>query len=191
MEAILSTIQTDTQVRRWFSFLISQPAVKSLLSNNTNTNKQYAGLKSILILQSLLSLSATIILLIIFFTKNYFLFLSFPLLIIPYYKLHFMEINCITQIAEQIVSTDFDQHDLKNKTLYQIGNLYNKKYGVPSLVNSIYNAERILFISLSLLTLFIIIFHNDIITSIIIALILFCAISQTLKSNLLYKHLKK
>lgn len=154
--------------------------VKTDISNTTK--KLYKKLKNILIIQALLCLSATTILLTILLAKYYFISVFLLLLFIPWHRVHCLEINCITEIAKEMVTADFEQNDFKNKTLYQIGNFYGKKYNIPSIVDSIYNSEQILHSVLFILTILIIIFPGNITALIIFTIMLFYISSRVLRT---------
>ena len=143
IDALLSTIRTDTQTYRWFTFAVLHPSIQSQIIKTTNTNKLYAHLKQILIYQRLAYMALTAFCGIAIASKNNLYFGLCLLLIYPLTALHNRKKNIIVHISQYLLSQDFDSSTIAQKTLYQISEFYAKRYNIPSLIDIISHYDRI------------------------------------------------
>ena len=143
METVLSSIETDRQVYRWFTFLIIQPQTKVKFLNSPEIKQEYLTLKKILINQTILYGALIVLLFIILPIKKLPYLLVFLTFIWPYWRLQSDKRKCIIRISRHMLSCDFEETELKRKTLYQITEHYSREYKIPSLVDIIYTSDRL------------------------------------------------
>jgi hypothetical protein len=60
------------------------------------------------------------------------------------YKLFIRKRAVVSQISRELLLLDFPGEALTQKTLYQIAEIYSRRYNIPSLVDTIYHWDRIL-----------------------------------------------
>ena len=142
--SLRSTIETDSQVFRWFLYLITHPTVKSELSVDKCTEEIYERLKRWIGGERILCLSILGLIIYIYFSKQYLLcylaILWFGLYLIVHQKIK----KYVTQISLSLISKDFKSAEFNKRTLYQIGEFYGHKYQIKSLVMAITSTENIL-----------------------------------------------
>ncbi len=143
METVLSSIETDRQVFRWFTFLIIQPQTKLKFLNSPEIKQEYLTLKKTLINQTILYGALIVLLFIILPIKKLPYLLVFLTFIWPYWRLQSDKRRCIIKISRHMLSCDFEETELKRKTLYQITEHYSREYKIPSLVDIIYTSDRL------------------------------------------------
>jgi len=143
LEALTSSIDTDKQVYRWFTLLVSQPSLRSKLTSIKKMKTTYQEIKKIISIQRLIFLFLLGSLLILIVLKQYFLLFLGLLFSYPLVVLHLKKKRCVMAISQHILSRDFEIEDLCKKTLYQICEIYSKKYKIPSLVDTIYAQDNI------------------------------------------------
>ncbi len=144
MSSLQSTIETDKHVFRWFMYLITEPAVKSDIILDQNTQKRYDQLKTTISYQRISCLFLLCLLFFTYYSKQYLLlFLGAALLcfcIILHQKIRKM----VSQISIHLISQDFQQSNFDQKTLYQIGEFYGRKYKIKSLVIAMTSVDAII-----------------------------------------------
>ena len=143
IEAIASSIETDEQVYRWFTFLIVQPALKANLLKEENAGELYAQFKKAALLQRTLYSFLLLCLCIIVFSKKFVYLGAGILFIYPLIKIHLKKKDCVVKISTLLLKHDFDMAELCQKTLYQLGEIYSRKYNIPSLVDTIYALDNV------------------------------------------------
>ncbi len=190
LEAILSSIETDEQVYRWFTLLIIQPEVVKHLASSTS-DQLYAKLKQFTVLQRTIYLACFLGLVAVIFWKK-FLYLTLGLIVIyPLYKIHKDKKKIVIEISSTLLQKDYEKNELSQKTLYQLCEIYSRKYNIPSLVDTIYaldNISRKAIIFTFIFTAFIYPLKVwQIFLSIFIAFLL---IQAVLKTSFIYKNLK-
>lgn len=191
LEAILSSIETDEQVYRWFSFLVVQSGVRESIFKTNNSQALYDELKKTNFLQGVLYLILFFALFLILFSKQ-FPYLLFGLVFIyPLLKVHNKKKKLIVSLSRNVLTQDFKPDELPQKTLYQIGEIYSRKYNIPSLVDTIYvldNTSRKAIIFAFVFTAFI---YPLKVWQITVSMILAYLLAQILiKTSIIYKHLK-
>jgi hypothetical protein len=151
LKTLLSSINNDYQVYRWFLFLIMSQQVRTKIKELPLWNALYSFLNRYIFIHWLVTtlfLSSLIIAI-----KHPFFLLFNIALIIPLYVLHRNKKRLVVQLAEALLKNDFSQTDLNQKTLYQIAEILSRNYKIPSLVDVIYNADQ--FIRKSVIFMFV------------------------------------
>ena len=135
--AIISSIESDYQVYRWFSFLVSQRAIQSRLSDSPESQAAYRGLKKARRHQAMIYFfgMAVVGFLVLRYGGRFLLVsaaFAYPLL-----RLYGMKKRCVGAIAGALLTKDFGPNELSRKTLYQICESYAQECGIPSLVDAL------------------------------------------------------
>ena len=130
LEAIVSTIKTDQQVLRWFLFLISQPVIQAKLKNTDQMATLYSNLKRTISRQRSLYQIIFCSGLFIFFLNQWIYFWLGIIALYPCIKLYRTKKSLVVKISSYLISSDFRGNDLSEKTLFQISELYSKKYQI-------------------------------------------------------------
>ncbi len=143
LEAIASSIDTDEQVFRWFNFLVTRPAISEHLTDVNHAATLYPRLRKILCLQLLLNVLIVGLLVLIIVSKQYVYLWAGLLFIYPLFKLNQNQKKLVVEISTELLKKDFQLEDLCQKTLYQLCEIYSKKYNIPSLVDTIYHLDNI------------------------------------------------
>jgi hypothetical protein len=138
---LISTIKDDQHVFRWFMHLIEQPAVKTELVREENIRGLYAQLRRNLRYQYILYPPILIALSIAFLQHQYLIGGVGMILIYFYYAAHQKIRKCVSSVSTRLIAQDFDETSLHEKTLYQIGEFYSRKYKIKSLVHSITSVD--------------------------------------------------
>jgi hypothetical protein len=143
LEAITSSIENDGQVYRWFAFLVTQQEVKGKLKPEGQAKHFYQKL----MLVNLAQIFVLILILAILFAAVYFgkyIFLVGALAVLyPLTKLGQAKRRCVKEITRQLLEKDWEPAELGQKTLYQLSELYRRKYNIPSFIDAIYFADAI------------------------------------------------
>jgi hypothetical protein len=192
IEALVNSIRTDKQVFRWFLFLIVQPPLISRLSGKNEVALLYDKLKRIIIQQRFLFIGLLIGTLALIALQKYLYLFGLALFIYPIYKFSQAKQQCVAQISEHLLRSDFEENALCTKTLYQICEIYSRQHNIPSLVDAIYvqdNVARKTIIYSFVFTAWIYPLAN--IWAVFIAVILaYHIISAITQSSFIFKYLK-
>ncbi len=143
LEAILNSIQTDPQVFRWFSFLIVQPKLKSELSQMENVKKMYGEFENTMAMQRGLVVILCLMLLCLISLRHYLFLLPGLSSLFLWVLLQNRQKRKTKEIVRYLLSRDFKESELSQKTLFQICEIYSQKYHIPSLVDTIYSLDTI------------------------------------------------
>ncbi len=136
-EALLSSIARDRHVHRWFTFLITHRDVKAKLSVEENIKKLYNELRTSTIRKRLLLTAILCCLCPVVFLNQYVYIAILALLIYHYIAIRSRNKKQVIKISEYMLFKDFERSDICEKTLYQIGEEYSRKYSIPSLVDAV------------------------------------------------------
>ena len=137
VNSLISTIKTDKQVRRWFIYLILQRGLKEELSEKREARALYKKFRSILYQEKAAFFLFLSVFLFIVVTQQFqysFLLIIFFVICV---LLQVRKREYIVKICTFLVNRDFDRSLFAQKTLYQIGEFYGRKYNIVSLVNTI------------------------------------------------------
>lgn len=141
INAIISTIRVDKQVRRWFTHLILQKSVENQLSEKKDVEAAYKRAKNISFWEKVLHFLFFCLLLFVVIARqpNYAIFVIafLPVSIFLYVK----KKECTIKISSSLINADFNEEAFAQKTLYQIGEFYSRKYGVVSLVDAVTSVD--------------------------------------------------
>jgi len=137
MTSIISSIENDRQVYRWFLIFISLPEIRQTLSKQNNTKEKYQNLKEIQTIEIITYLALTLIIIVSWLIKQPWLLSleAIPLLILL--NLFPSNRRCVAAISEQFLLNNFQPDELNQQTLYQTCEYLSKKYNTPSLVDII------------------------------------------------------
>ena len=137
INSLISTIKTDKQVRRWFVYLISQRGLKEELSEKREAGALYKRFRSILYQEKVIFFLLLSIFLFIVVTQQF----QYSFLLIVFFVISVLlqvrKRGYIVEICTFLVNRDFDRSLFAQKTLYQIGEFYGRKYNIISLVNAV------------------------------------------------------
>lgn len=143
IEALASSIETDSQVCRWFTLLVVQPNVKNHLIDKENNSEFYESLKKSSFIQRILFGFIFLLIIYSFYTHQYQLLWAGLVFIYPCIKMHQTSKNSVKEISVFLMKNDFKDEELCQKTLYQIAEIYSRKYDIPSLVDTIFALDNI------------------------------------------------
>ena len=137
-KSLSRTIHNDHTVYTWCSLLLLNKDIKTTLSKNKNIALQYKTFINFLYLRLLLvALFAIISLAMIWFHLAERLWITFFVFVLLYLESYRRGAQSLFLIFEAFLNQNFDTQGLQQKTLYQIGEFYQDKYGIPSLVDTI------------------------------------------------------
>ena len=175
LTAILNTIQVDYDTQHWFRYLICQPAVRAQLSGNAGSDP-YHALGAVRRQSTLFIILMILIAWLAGWGKMIWWLGVLPPIMILLRGLHTQEAALTAQISEQLLCRDFSPDQIKKMTLFQISEYYAKRYHLPSLVETVHQANQIL--QRAYLVLFFLPWPNIAIS--ITILIIICLFLQTL-----------
>lgn len=141
--ALLNSIETDNQVYLWFTRLITCPEAIAENQNQEPLSDPYSRLQNNLHKERIILISLLFIVLISIAFKFYYTLLFALLLLVPLQKILKSKKEQVLAISYYMLTHDFDATDLPTKTLYQICEIYSRKYKIPSLVDSIYARDNL------------------------------------------------
>ncbi|MCK5014050.1 MAG: hypothetical protein KAS66_09530 [Candidatus Omnitrophica bacterium] len=142
INALISTIKTDKQVRWWFVCLLLQRALKEELSQNKEAGALYKKFRSILCLEKVIFFLLLIVFLLVIVTRQFqYSFLPVIFFVISVF-LQVRKRQYIVKVCTFLLKRDFDRSLFARKTLYQIGEFYGRKYNVVSLVNTVTSVDN-------------------------------------------------
>lgn len=134
LEALISTIENDSEIANWFYYLLSSSSLKSEYGKGSQF---WIGLEKVghrVFLQNISKVVILVFLIIVLFFGRMGNFAAF----IPIAFLLFANEKSIRksigELSHCVLSRDFEDNDFQNKSLYQISEHYSNKYGVASLV---------------------------------------------------------
>ena len=143
LEALTSSIDHDGQVYRWFTFLVSQPEVKSKFTEKENGKGLYQKLDVVRATQIAIGILSLVFLIGVLYLQKYKYLMLGLVLIYALIKLNLSKRRYVKDISRQLLEQDFEPSGLGQKTLYQISELYSRKYNIPSFVDAVYFADAI------------------------------------------------
>jgi len=138
LKMLRSTIRRDKHVRRWFLGLLAANKVREEFYAAPGSSALYKNFSQSLKKQKL-SLINCVLLVTIFSLSRQPLWLAAGGIM---FGLFILRLNSsaknLAEAAAWMVSRDFPDTDMARTTLYQIGEIYSRKYRVPSLVDALY-----------------------------------------------------
>jgi hypothetical protein len=144
IESIHSSIRTDNQVYRWFVKFISHPSIKARLQDSDADQKRYAVLRKITAYKIGIYILLTILLAIIFFTRQKILFALGTPILFGFHKLSTQHKKNVAEISCSLLRMDRETIKLESQTLYQICEYYGKMLSITTLVDIITKQDDIL-----------------------------------------------
>lgn len=137
MACVISSIENDRQVYRWFLMFISLAEIQQILSKQNKTKEEYQSLKKTqkaeIIIYMVLALIMTASCLI---KQPWILLLNvLPLAILI--NLFRKNRRCVAAISKQFLLENTQPDVLSQQTLFQTCEYFSKKYTTPSLVDII------------------------------------------------------
>ena len=189
-KALLSTIQTDAQVYRWFLFLILQKNVREEFGEQEELKSIYSKIELFLKLEKFIYLLFLCVLVGIGIWGVKYVYLI-VIVIGGKEFLSFQNKKNVCTVCEKLIDRDFKQFDFEHKTLFQIGEWYKCKYNIFSLL------EAIMFVSSfeRKVMLYVIVFATFIIPlnfwySVGVFLMAYFIASNTVKMDFFYNQIK-
>jgi len=143
IKSLASTISTDRQVRRWFTYLILHQTVRRELSNNKEIESAYKRIKNIFLQEKIICILSVCILLLAVMTHQWECGLGAAILLGINGFLQAKNKKSIIKVCDSLISRDFNQQSFAQKTLYQIGEIYSRKYNIISLVDAVTSTEAL------------------------------------------------
>jgi hypothetical protein len=130
LEALSRTIIYDKATYGWVTLLLSRKtALERVLGY-----PHYPAFKKRLILQTMLLILSIGLLFVALTIYPSLLLLDFPLIIL-FFGLNKKIRQDYSQMMLRLIKEDFQETELGQKTLYQIGEYYSQRYKIPSLVD--------------------------------------------------------
>jgi hypothetical protein len=191
-EALERTIESDGQIYHWFKFLIGLPQIESqvladaALRKTYTRYKQYEWFRYLIALLLVADVSTSIL-----FEK--YVYLWGIIFLMGFYVYAEKQLQRLTAaVGCFIIQCDFPNRSFEEKTLYQIGEFYQQKYNMPSIIDAL-SAEDII-------TTYVILFYFILIyvicpifnlyESFILFALLFIFVKFCLTMRIVYRHLK-
>ncbi len=143
LPSLTSSIATDFEVYRWFSWLVIQPMVQSQLKSQPENISLYQKLRKNIFWQRILYGCISIGLMAIIFSKQYFFAWGAIPCLVMVIALYLLKRKCIIELSSALLKKDFEAKGLSGKTLYQMSEIYSREYHTLSLVDAIYHWERL------------------------------------------------
>ena len=195
LESLISSINTDNQVYRWFTFLVSQRAVEQHLKDIKGIDLLYGNLVKTVFMQKSLGILLICFLITLIIFEKYLYFWLGVIFLYAFMKLHSMKKQCVVKISSHMLTHDFEQSKLSQMTLYQLAEYYSKEFKIPSFVDAIYALDDICRKSLLLIfivhiTVYMFIYQFPIWQMICSIFVIYYTIYNIINSSLVYRHLK-
>lgn len=191
-EALLSTIETDQQVNRWFEYLIVQPSIKNdfLISSNKRLFQRFLKYKLFKRICLLFLIYCFIQLSVHLKDYRFYLFIGASLGILIILSKHLRNLTALLSL--ELTKKDFDPSILSQMTLYTLSEFYSHKYQIPSLVDVLSSGdENLRTLILSLFVALLVIYPFFTIQQTIILFTVAFLISKSLmNSDFFYKFLR-
>jgi len=143
VKSILSSIKTDWQVFQWVDFLIHQTPLQSELSTIKEFATLYQEIRLALITKILVNFSLLGVFLFSVMTKQYYYLGVCLILFGVSLFIDSKHRNRTTQVFRHVLTTDYDEPQIFQMTLYQISEIYSKKFSIASLTDAISRIEKI------------------------------------------------
>jgi hypothetical protein len=140
-ESIKSSIQTDSQVYRWFLMLILTPTVKTKL-NAPQDLTLYRRIRAITLAEMALYAGMIAVFVYVFITKALVALLAAVTALIVLQRIHISHRRDVASLAIRLLTLDFPT-TLNAQTLFQICEHYAVKLNTPSLVDIITRQDHI------------------------------------------------
>ena len=137
LPSIISSIDNDRQVYRWFLMFISLPGVRQKLFLQDKTKNEYQALKRVQTLEMVTYLVMALIVLASGWTKEPWALLLEILPIIALVLLFQKNRANVQAISKQFLLENIKPADLQAQSLYQTCEYLSKQYSAPSLVDII------------------------------------------------------
>jgi len=142
-KGLKNSILTDYHVYRWFLFLFSQERFYQRIKDDISLRDDYLKIKRLAFGQMILNVFALFVGIFLFFFSKIIL-IFFALFIFSVHILLFSKKKYyLSEVGGYFFIKDFSSQGASEMTLYQIGEIYSKKYKILSLVDAIYHLERL------------------------------------------------
>lgn len=143
LKALSKTIRHDGQVCRWFRYLVMHKELRGELASNQRVKTAYKWFSLISVVESVIYCLLIGLLYLIVWGKTVMLGALAIVLVGIGISLNFVKRELTARICSVLFERDFIPAAFSQKTLYQIGEFYAKKYGVTPLVNAITSSDAI------------------------------------------------
>ena len=137
MSSIVSSIENDRYVYRWFLILISLPEIQQKICVQNKKKKEYQALKKIQIAKIIIYITLALIITASCLIKQFGVLLLGVLPLVILVNLFRKNRRCVAAISEQFLLENIQPDELNRQTLYQTCEYLSKKYNIPSLVDII------------------------------------------------------
>jgi len=137
MSSVISSIENDRQIYRWFLILISLPQIQQKISVNDQIKEKYSALKRIQITEIVIYMLLILITICSYLIKQPWFLLWGILPIVILVNLFRKNRGCVAVISEQFLQDNINLTELNQQTLYQTCEYLSKEYKIPSLVDII------------------------------------------------------
>ena len=137
MSSVISSIENDRQVYRWFLLLISLPKVQQKLSEDNQIKQEYQTLKKIKKTEILAYVVIVLMIICSYLIKDPLALLLGILPLIALVILFGKNRKSVATISEQFLLKNIKPDELTQQTLYQTCEYCSEKYDIPSLVDII------------------------------------------------------
>lgn len=190
LNALISSIHLDGLVYKWFEFLITQRTMTSELSHIEEMSNYYNVIKKTTQNQILIAILIFLVFLIALLTHDLRFTLFLILLTGLFWHYQKQKIHSVALISKHIILRDFSPEKLSLITLYQICEIYSRRYRINSLVDTIYYTDK-WGRAILLITILVIWFAIPILFAyqVILAFLTYHLVLFFLKSIFIYKNL--
>jgi len=137
MTSIISSIDNDRHVYRWFLMLISLPKIQQDLSINNKTKTEYQTLKKIQTTEILTYVAMALMMTASCLIKQPLILLTGALPLGVLINLFRKNRKCVASISKQFLINNIQPDELNRQTLYHTCEYFSRKYNIPSLVDII------------------------------------------------------
>lgn len=137
MNAVISSIENDRQVYRWFLMFISLPDIRQKLCAQDKIKKEYTALKKIQMGEIITYIVSALIVIVSCLIKQFWALILLAGPFVFLFILFRKNRGHVSTISEQFLLENIQPDELKRQTLYQVCESFSLKYNIPSLVDII------------------------------------------------------
>jgi len=191
LETLKNSIRTDSHTFRWFLHLCLQPSLAARTDWDAQDKRYFSRLKSSRLLQKILhSLLFVSVIISAVYSAPFALGIVALIIIFLSLLLQRRKKYAVVSIASKMVSRDYEITVLQKTSLFQVSEKYSREYHIPSLVDVIYNTDKILRPVIFFLAAFVCLIwpFDSFCQALIIVFILYYLAVAILKTDILYRH---
>ena len=143
IDGLKKTIINDFYVYRWFVYLIAQPLVGTRIKEFEDLAGPVHALRRLKYCCWALGTLVIVLLDRAIATKIFLIWGGVAVSIFFLFRTFQEKRKIIAEIGMRLISRDFNPDEIKKTTLFQIGEFYSREYKILSLVDAIYQLDKI------------------------------------------------